>query len=64
MIRYRRDKYMEKYRILVTSPDSSRHFFRNVRMYNSAEKPKIWDIRSLCPDLSDKQLAQELSLYF
>ena len=64
MIKYRRDKYMEKHRIIITSPDASRNFFRNVRTYNTVEKPKIWDIKTLCPDLSDAQLASELSFYF
>ena len=55
---------MESHKILITSPDSSRHFFRNVRTYNSAEKPKIWDIKSLAPEKSDLQLAIELAEYF
>ena len=55
---------MEKHRLIITSPDSSRNFFRNVKMYNSAEKPKVWDIKTLCPELSDAELAQKLSMYF
>ena len=64
MIKFRRDKYMEKHKFIITSPDSSRNFFRNVRMYNTVERPKIWDLKMLCPDLSDDKLAEELSFFF
>ena len=64
MIKYRRDIYMERNKLLLVNPDSSRNFFCNVRTYNTVEKPKIWDIKGLCPDLSDDQLALELSHYF
>ena len=35
-----------------------------MKSYNSAEKPKIWNVKSVKPDLSDVQLALELSEYF
>ena len=57
-------QYLERNKLLLVHPDSSRNFFRNVRAYNTVEKPKIWDIRSLCPGLSDDQLSLELSVYF
>ena len=53
-----------KNKILITSPDACRHFFRNVRPYNSSEKPQIWDIKSICPTLSDADLAIKLSEFF
>ena len=64
MIKYRRDLNWQKHKLVVTDPDSSRHFFRNVRTYNTAERPKIWNIKAIRPDLSDMQLAEQLSLFF
>ena len=63
-IQYRREKYLESHKLLLTSPDSASRFFRNVKDYNSAEKPEIWDIKSVRPELNDEELARELSLYF
>ena len=64
MIKFQRDLYMDKHKILITSPDSSRNFFRNVRAYNTVERPAIWNVKALCPDLTDQQLSEELSKYF
>ena len=64
MIKFKRKQYMENHKILITLPDSSQHFFRNVRTYNSAEKPKIWNIKSMAPEKSDLQLTIELAGYF
>ena len=64
MIKYQRDLYLDKHKILITSPDSSRNLFRNVRTYNTVEKPAIWNVKELCPDLSDQQLSEELSKIF
>ena len=46
MIKFRREKYMERHKLIITSSDSSAHFFRNVRAYNSPEKPEIWSVNS------------------
>ena len=35
-----------------------------MRSYNGTKKPKIWDIKSIRPTLSDAQIALELSTYF
>ena len=64
MIKYRREKYMEKHKILITSPGASALFYRNVRSYNTPEKPKIWNIKSVKPELSDGELALQLSKFF
>ena len=61
MIKFRRDQYMERHKILLTSPGASALFYRNVRTYNSAEKPAIWNVKSVKPELSDAQLAIGLS---
>ena len=64
MIAFKRNQYMERHKIIITSPDLSAHFFKNVRAYNSAEKPEIWNVSSIRPNLTDAELALQLSLYF
>ena len=64
MIKLKREQYIEKHKIVITSPGAAATFFKNVRSYNTAEKPSIWDIKSIRPALSDADLALELSLYF
>ena len=64
MIKYRRDLYLKKHKLIITDPDSSRNFFRNVRTYNTVERPKIWDIKTVCPELTDEQMAEQLSHFF
>ena len=55
---------MECHKLVITSPDASKYFFRNVCTYNLAEKPKIWNLKSICPEMSDSELAVALSKYF
>ena len=64
MIKFKRSHYMEKHKIFITTPGAAATFFKNVRAYNSAEKPKIWDVKSIRPSLTNAQLALELSTYF
>ena len=64
MIKLRRERYFEEHKIIISSPGASSTFFKNVRAYKTVEKPKIWDIRSVRPLLSDQELSRELSLYF
>ena len=40
MIKFRRNKYMEHHKFLITESGSSAHFFKHVRAYNLADKPK------------------------
>ena len=61
MIKFRREKYLEEHKLIITEPDSSKRFFKNVRAYGCSEKPRIWDIRDIRPDLSDIDLATDLS---
>ena len=64
MIKFRREQYIERHKILITTPGANALFYRNVRAYNSAEKPKIWNVKSVKPELSDAQLALQLLEYF
>ena len=64
MIKFKREQYMERHKLIITSPDLSAHFFKNVRAYNSVEKPVIWNVSSIRPNLTDAELAIQLSVYF
>ena len=70
--RYDVDKYLEKrqqiflknQRAKFTGPDASKNFFRNVKSFSTAEKPKVFDIRDLAPDKSDAAIAEEVADFF
>ena len=44
MIKFHREQYIERHKIIITTPGANALFYRNVRAYNSPEKPKIWNI--------------------
>ena len=48
----------------MTGVEADKQFFRNVRAYNSAERPKQFDVRSLRPGKSDIETATEVAHYF
>ena len=45
--------------------DSGRNFYRQVKSFSAAEKPKLFDVRDLMPEgQSDEDIAEELAKYF
>ena len=60
----RRERYLEKQREKFTGPNASANFYRNVKAFSTAEKPKQFDVRNLCPGKSDAQVADEIAQYF
>ena len=64
LYRLRAQKYMDTQRDLLTGPDASRNFFRNVRAYSSKEKPSQFDVSSLFPDLKEGEVAERLAEHF
>ena len=60
----RRQKFLEKQRENLTSPGASKQFYKNVRNFNSIEKPKSFDIHDLLPNKSDAEAAEEVASYF
>ena len=56
--------YMEEQKKVLTAPDASRAFFKNVKAYKSKEKPPQFDLHELYPDRSDPEIADELASYF
>ena len=66
------DKYLEKQRLKFLDrerkkflgKDGPKNFFKNVKSFNSAEKPKVFDVRSLKPGASDKEVAEDVATFF
>ena len=64
IIRDRKKGYMEEKKKQLTSEDANRSFFRLVKAFNTPEKPQTFDVRSLCPGMSDPQVANNLADFF
>ena len=60
----RQEAYLARQRDKMTGVDADKQFFRNVRAYNSAERPKQFDVRSLRPGQTDAETAAEVAAYF
>ena len=60
----RRLVFLDKERKKMTGPDASRQFYKNVKAYQTAERPKAFDVRNILPDKSDGQVASEVATYF
>ena len=60
----KRQQFLENQRCKVFSPDASKNFYKNVRSYSSAEKPKEFDLRQLKPELNDQEMADNLAHFF
>ena len=56
--------YMEEQKKVLTAPDASRSFFKNVKAYQSREKPPSFDVRELYPEESDENIASHLADHF
>ena len=56
--------YMEEQKKVLTAPDASRAFFKNVRAYQSKEKPPQFDVRDLYVGKSDDEVAASLADHF
>ena len=60
----RRQAFLGRQREKFSGPDAARNFFRNVKAYKSAEKPKEFDIRTLRPNCSEDEVAAEAAAFF
>ena len=63
-IENRRQCYLQRQRDKFSGPDAVKHFFKNVKAFRSADKPKDFDIRELRPGLTDGEIATEAAAYF
>ena len=62
--RKRMGRFLDIQKKILTAGDASRSFFKYVKTYSCREKPPDFDIRSLYPDQSDAEVAEELSKHF
>ena len=56
--------FLEKQRKKFIGPDAAAAFYKNVRSFSSAEKPKSFDVRDLCPGMTDAQAANAVAEFF
>ena len=63
-LKKRRDVFLQNQREKVIGGEASKAFFKNVKSFNSVEKPKAFDIRDLEPDKTDEQVASSAADYF
>ena len=50
----RKQEYLWTQKSHILAEDANRNFYKHVKNFNTVEKPKEFDIRSLLPDKSDK----------
>ena len=61
----RKKGYMKTQREHILDEDAARNFDRNVKTFNTVERPKEFDVCSLFPDIKDdKIITEELEGYF
>ena len=63
-VRWRAKVYMESQRKAMLGPDAARCFYKNVKAYQSKEKPQNFDVRSLFPGQDDQSVADRLADHF
>ena len=64
LYRERAKNYMEEQRKVLTQPDASRSFYKNVKAYKTKEKPPEFEVRDLFPGETDKEVAESLASHF
>ena len=60
----RRKEFLETQRAKFIGPDASAQFYKNVRSFQNAEKPRNFNVRDLRPGKSDKEVADEVADFF
>ena len=56
--------FVDRQKETLTASDASRAFFRNVKAFDSKEKPTVFDVRDLFPDMEDLPVAESLADHF
>ena len=65
LLKERKAKYEKSQKVRLLDKDGERHFFKNVKNYQSKEQPVPFDPRTLFPDgLSDSGVATKLADHF
>ena len=60
----KKNDFLAKQRDKFIGPQAHVSFFRNVKAFKSAEKPREFDVRTLCPGKTDLEVANEVADYF
>ena len=60
----RRLSFLESQKTKFIGPQASANFFKNVKAFKNAEKPKMFDIRDMRPGVGDADIAEEVAEYF
>ena len=60
----RKEKYKESQKICLLAEDTVLHFWKNCKMYQSKDRPKQFDPRTLFPGKSDLEVANILAEHF
>ena len=64
-VKARKREFFDMQKEHLLQEDAGRHFYRNVRSFGCAEKPKLFDVRDLMPEgQSDADIADTLAEYF
>ena len=64
LIKKRRSVYRSVQLANLTDRDAQRSFFKNIKAYKTGDRPKVFDVRTLCPGKTDGEVAEELAAYF
>ena len=59
-----RQVFLQNQREKVTNPKTSAQFFKNVKAFKGADRPKDFNIRELRPGKSDQEIADEVAAFF
>ena len=60
----RQEAFLETQRSKFMGPEASAQFYKNVKSFKNAEKPRDFDVRDLRPGKSDKEVADEVAEFF
>ena len=64
MIAKRKDRYVIVTKENLLASDSQHSFFRNLRSFKTADRPKQFDVRLLFPGKTDQEISELLADYF
>ena len=60
----KQENFLTNQRGKLISSDSSKQFYKNVKIFKSADKPKEFNLRDLKPELNYSELANDMEGYF
>ena len=64
IIRKRRKAYLESQKDGLLVEDARRNFFKNIKAFQSKDRPKAFNPLSFFPGKTEEEAAQEIATYF